>query len=220
MALNSNVFRAGDRLPMDWRSESMATYTQHDPAAITLANSFGAGGAPRDIPDYKGAAEYMTRNFVKLGTESRETGPSTHRDTFPRYSSQQYRDREPPCDPSAAAAGSPSRGTTRVVMDDGSVKEVTRVASGLDLGHDGSSISFETTTRAASSSMVRAQAQLIAAGGSARPSGDEGQAAARLAKEDHLNQWKLDNPDVRLLSCAAGPALRQGARARGSVVTT
>ena len=184
---------------MDWRSESMATFTQHDPSAITLANSHGAGaGAPRDIPDYKGAAEYMTRNFVKLGTENRAvTGPSTHRQTFPRYASQSYRDREPPCDPSAVAAGSPSRGTTRVVMDDGTVREVSRVASGLDLGHDGCSISFETTTRAASASMVRAQAQLVAAGGSARPTGDEGQAAAKLAKEDHINQWKIDFPDVR-----------------------
>ena len=195
--LDSNVFRFGDRAPTDWRSEAMANYAGHSAADAAAAQLGGAGAlVPRDIPDYKGAAEFQKRSFLKLGYEAGPK-PSTHRETLPRHAARAYAEREPPCDPSArAAGGGPSRATMGVVLPDGTLRVVPRVASGLDLGHDAASLTHATDTRDAAAGMTAALAALVAAGGSARP-GEDGQRAAKLAKEDHLNVWKSDFPEVR-----------------------
>ena len=185
---SSNVFRAGDRLPMDWVSEAGATFTAHAMKDIILANTGGAGGTGREV-----ASETMSNGYIRLGYETAQK-PSTHRAEFQRYATKAYAEREPPCNPSAQAAGSPSQNVTRLVMPDGTFLDVSRVASGLDLGHDGDALLAVTATRGADAGTMLATAKLIAAGGSARP-GEDGQRAAKLAKEDHL-WWQKDFPEV------------------------
>lgn len=187
-APSSNVFRAGDRRPTDWRTEAGATYTAHAANDVILANTGGAGGIPAP------RADNMARGMIRLGY-SEAAKPSTHNDDFKRYATSAYKDREPPCNPSAQSAGSPSRLTTRLVMPDGSVRDVTRVASGLDLGHDGDALLAETATRGADAGTAIATAALIANGGNPRP-GEDGRQAAALAKEDHL-WWQKDYKEVR-----------------------
>jgi hypothetical protein len=101
-SVSSLVFPGTDRLRDAWASETASNYVRHGAAAIAQAQAGGAGGsAPKDIPDYQGAAEYAKRNFVKLGYEPRATGSTENHASFPRHAAASY------TNPRAAAAKAP-----------------------------------------------------------------------------------------------------------------
>jgi hypothetical protein len=90
-SVQSLVFPASDRVQEPWASETTANYVRHHPGAIKAAQDAMAGAAaPKDIPDYKGAAEYAKRNFVKLGYEKYEPGNTENKSGFPLYPSATY----------------------------------------------------------------------------------------------------------------------------------
>jgi hypothetical protein len=103
--VSSLVFPGTDRLKDAWASETASNYVRHGAAAIAAAQAGGAGvAAPRDIPDYAGAAEYAKRNFVKLGYDAAEPGSTENKAAFPLYEASLY------ANPRAAKV-SPPKGT-------------------------------------------------------------------------------------------------------------
>jgi hypothetical protein len=71
-------------------------------------------------------------------------------------------------------------------------------------------MNYVSTQAAAQLEVIKATAELIAAGGSARPSGKEGQAASLLAKEDHMWFSKdYKTPEFETTSRVGFPAYPQ-----------
>ena len=81
----SLIFPASDRISEKTFSETQSQYIRYSTSSVANANdeNVSAGGAkPHDIPDYKGAAEYMKRGFIKLGYENVDHGATESRHSY------------------------------------------------------------------------------------------------------------------------------------------
>jgi hypothetical protein len=119
---------------MDYTSTQSAAARDVISATAALV---AAGGSARPSASDGAAASRLAKEDHLTWTKDypHPEFETTQRAGFARYAARHYAEREPPCDPSAAAGGLGHARTMTVVADDGTVRAATRVASGLDLGH-------------------------------------------------------------------------------------
>ena len=119
---------------MDYTSTQAAAQLGVIKATAAL---IAAGGSARPSGTEGAAASLLAKEDHMWFSKDYKTPEfeTTQNVSFPQHPAKVYRERVPPCDPSAGKDGLGHARTMSVVGEDGSVAQTTRVASGLDLGH-------------------------------------------------------------------------------------